>query len=120
MSGDFNMTQFLQRLGIVGRQVDTSARAGLVDAGEQVLATGQRLCPVKTGALAGSGTLDDANADRGEVALGFNTGYAAIVHERRDVHHPQGQAGYLAAAIRQELPRINQILGTKIRDEGLR
>lgn len=34
-----------------------------------------------------------------EMLIGFNADYAAAVHERLDLHHDQGQAKFLEAAI---------------------
>lgn len=120
MSGNFDMTEFRQRLQVLEAHVAGASRMGLIDAGEQVLGDAQQLAPVNTGALVGSATLDDSKAEGGEVTIGFNVNYAAAVHEREDVHHAQGQSKYLETAVRTGLPRVNQALGQRIAREGLR
>jgi len=117
---DFDAREFLARCRVLQAQVASAAPAALVDAGEQVLGDAQQLCPVRTGTLMGSATLDDSRAARGEVTIGFNTTYAAAVHERMDVRHGQGQAKFLATAMANDLPRINAVLGRRIGREGLR
>jgi len=120
VADDFDMTEFIERLRVLDAHVAGAARRGLIDAAEQVLGASQERCPVKTGRLTGSATLDDARADAGQVTFGHNTDYAAAVHERRDVHHAQGEAGFLAGALATELPRVNRALGERIEREGLR
>lgn len=49
---------------------------------------------------------DPKNAGPLAYEIGFNTEYAAAVHERLDLHHDQGQAKYFERAIRDDGPEI--------------
>ncbi len=123
MAERFDMRQFTERLRQLERQVAGAANRALLDAAEQLVGDAQQLVPVDTGALAASGTVDDSAAGGpgvGQVTFGFNTSYAAAVHERTDVHHDQGQAKYLEAAIVAGLPRITEVLGREIAEHGVR
>ncbi|HUX16910.1 MAG TPA: hypothetical protein VMW52_10590 [Phycisphaerae bacterium] len=117
---DFDASEFLANLRILEGHVAGASRQGLLEAGEYVLGEAQKLCPVATGTLVGSATTDDSHADQGEVVIGFNTDYAAAVHERTDVPHGQGQAKFLEDAMKTHLPRVNEIIGQRIEREGLR
>ena len=126
MSETFDMRQFVERLRVLERQVAGAGNEALVQAAEQLVGDAAELCPVEWGTLAGSGTVDDSKVRSappgtvGQVTFGFNTSYAAAVHERTDVHHGQGQAKYLEAAINAGLPRINGIIGREIAASGLK
>lgn len=119
MSSNFDMRQFQQRLRVLERQTEGAARKALRDAAEVVLGEAQELCPVETGTLVGSATVDEAASDDRTAVFGFNTDYAAIVHEREDVAHGQGQAKFLQEAIQRTLPRITEALGKRIKEEGI-
>ncbi len=119
MAKQFDMRQFQRRMQVLERQVEGAGRKALRDAAEVVLGEAQQLCPVKTGTLAGSATVDEAASDDRNVQFGFNTDYAAIVHEREDVAHEQGQAKFLQEAIQRTLPRVNDALGKRIKEEGI-
>ena len=118
MSQVFDMAQFQRNLQALERHMPGAGRHALIAAGEQILGGAQRRCPVKPGTLAGSATLDDSAP--GEVVIGFNTSYAAPVHERLDVSHPQGEAKFLENEIRESLPRIGRTIADQVRREGLR
>ena len=115
----FDATEFLQRMRILEGQVAGASRDALFEAGEFVLAEAQKLCPVDTGALIASATGDDSHLGKGEYEIGFNTPYAAAVHERTEVAHPQGQAKYLETAMKTGLSRVNEILGREIAQRGV-
>jgi hypothetical protein len=71
--------------------------------GEHVIGDAQQLTPVDTGALQASGTTLPAELGAGGITklIGFNTNYAAAVHERLDVAHGghnKRQQAELAAA----------------------
>ncbi len=116
----FDMKQFSARLRVLERHTGRAKGRALVDVAEQVIGGAQQRCPVLTGALQASGTVEESDAAGGEVRVGFNTDYAAAVHERTEAAHPQGEARFLTNEIREALPRINRELGERIAREALR
>ncbi|HVS73115.1 MAG TPA: HK97 gp10 family phage protein [Phycisphaerae bacterium] len=73
-----------------------------------VVGEAARLCPVKTGALKASWVVEqpESDGDDIEVTMGFNTSYAAAVHEILTNHHAQGQAKYLETALKANAPKL--------------
>ena len=85
-----------------------------------VLADAKQLCPVATGALVASGDveeLEDANGKIGTV-IGFNTNYAAAVHEITTAHHQDGkQCKFLETALRTNAPKMNKFITDELAAE---
>jgi hypothetical protein len=84
--------------------------------GEQVIGDAQQLTPVKTGALQASGTTLPAEVNQGKVTkmIGFNTNYAAAVHERLELHHEIGQAKFLYTAMRNNQNKFAPFVAAKV------
>lgn len=115
----FNMAEFSSRLRQLEKRQAGRGRRAMVLAAEQIIGDAAELCPVKTGTLKASGTVDDSHVGKGDgdlgfVRFGFNTAYAAAVHERTELRHEQGQAKFLEAAIVNGLPRINDVVGRQL------
>ena len=70
------------------------------------------------GALKASGSTEPARIE-GELVtkkIGFNTDYAAAVHERLDLHHePPGQAKFLETALRENAPKMAEFVGNEVK-----
>jgi hypothetical protein len=49
-----------------------------------------------------------------EKTVGFNTNYAAAVHERLDQQHEQGQAKYLETAMRNNAAKFESFVGGRV------
>jgi len=81
-----------------------------------VLGEAQVLCPVDTGALKASATATDPVDNNALITqeIGFNTNYAAAVHERLDVHHPNGQAKFLETAMRANAAKFSDYVIAEI------
>ena len=88
--------------------------------GEDTMTDAKELTPVETGTLRASGHVEGPEIGGNVVTVtmafgGAASDYAAIVHERLDVHHPVGQAKYLeqpALQHAEQLPkRIVRVLG---------
>lgn len=88
--------------------------------GEQTMTESKLETPVETGALRASGHVDGPHDEGSAVWIelaygGAAAGYALIVHERTDVHHPVGKAKYLedpAMRMADRLPRsLNAAIG---------
>lgn len=97
---------FTARLRAFAKKSHAEANVMVHQTGEAILGAGQKRTPIETGTLQNSGTVEPAGDLR--VVIGFNTTYAAAVHERTELHHEQGEAKYLENAIVQEGPRILQ------------
>jgi hypothetical protein len=112
---EFDDSQFRARMQEYLQKAPAAARGAMRDAGEQIIGDAQAICPVDKGTLQASGTVDDSNLESGnELVIGFDTDYAAVVHERLDVHHPQGQAKYLETAVKNDLPRIGRTIAEEV------
>lgn len=109
MSATFDVTGLLKGIAAGGaRAVAAAAKASEQFTAVAVVGVAQTLVPVETGALAASGVTEPATvtADKIEVQAGFNTSYAAAVHEILTARHEQGQAKYLEAAMSQAAPQF--------------
>jgi hypothetical protein len=127
MSEGADIQEFLKRLAEGGEIVRAAASKALDQFAEQVVGDAQQLCPVKTGTLKGSGIkgrnaravaadvpLVD-NGDTLEKTVGFNTNYAAAVHERLDATHKDGQAKFLEASLRNNQPKLAPFVGGRVK-----
>jgi hypothetical protein len=86
--------------------------------GAVVIGQAENLCPVLTGFLKASGTWEPATqtADTITCVIGFNCKYAAAVHERLELHHPQGQAKFLEAAMQAQTANFGPYVANAIKD----
>jgi hypothetical protein len=86
---------------------------------EGIMERALELVPVETGELAASAFIDPVEQRGGKtsVLMGFKAGHATVVHERLDVHHPNGkQAKYLEAAVNQTAAGASRRMADVIRD----
>lgn len=81
--------------------------------GEHVLGDAQQLCPKLTGALAASATNVPAEISGGKVSklIGFNTSYAAAVHENLKAKHSNGEAKFLETAVKENQGKMAGFVG---------
>lgn len=84
MSGSIDVSPLLKGLEELKRRQLDASRVAVDQFAEHVLGDAQELCPVDTGALKASATAEDAKQDGSMIkaTIGFNTDYAAAVHER--------------------------------------
>ena len=47
--------------------------------------------------------------------IGFNTNYAAAVHENLEAHHDVGEAKFLENAMRTEAPKVTQFVAAAVK-----
>lgn len=116
MSG-FDFSQFLRGVASAQRKQIAAAEKAVAQFAEHVVGGAQELAPVDTGALKASATASDTqlDGDRISAELGFNTEYAAAVHERLDVHHPQGEAKYLENSLRKNGPKFGPFIAAQVK-----
>ena len=117
MSASADISKFLAGLGEAQRRVEAAALQAVDQFGEHVIGDAQQLTPVKTGALKASGTTEPAVREGGKITkrIGFNTDYAAAVHERLDLHHAQGQAKYLETAVRNNAAKMAPFVAERVK-----
>lgn len=117
MTASADVGKLLAGLKDYEQRVRDAALKGVDVFGLHVLGDAQQLCPVDTGALVASATEEPARLDGNEVTkrIGFNTDYAAAVHERLDVLHAQGQAKFLETAIRNNAPKFPTFVANRIK-----
>lgn len=115
MSASADISRMMQRLRQADRQVKAKAIARMNQFANHVLGDAQEITPVDTGALQASGTVEPAELEASgniKAQIGFNTDYAAAVHERLDVQHEApGQAKFLATAIKNNQPKLVPFVG---------
>lgn len=114
----WDVRQFLNGLTRAQRQRAIPAGLRAVDRfGEHVLGQAQQIAPVKTGALQNSATSEPARIVGDDISktIGFNTDYAAAVHERLELHHNQGQAKYLETAMRTQARKLGPLVESEMK-----
>jgi len=114
----WDVRQFLKGLTKAERQRVIPAGLRAVDQfGEHVLGQAQQITPVKTGALQNSATSEPARMAGDDISktIGFNTDYAAAVHERLDLAHMQGQAKYLETAMRAHARKLRPFVESEMK-----
>ena len=117
MSASTDISKFLAGLGEAKQRGIAAARRSVDRFAKRVIGDAQQLTPVDTGALAASGTTEPAKMSGGKITatIGFNTEYAAAVHERLDLNHVQGQAKYLETAVRNNTPKMAEFVIDEVR-----
>ena len=92
-------------------QLTTRTQAGMWEAALEVQALAQSLTPVKTGNLKGSAYVTVFKTAFGWIAeIGFYAAYAIWVHERVELTHTNGEAGFLRKAVERLEARIIEII----------
>lgn len=91
----------LRKMAQAEDAVRRSLAQALYEEGQRVDADGVRRVPVDTGRLRSTHYVAPPVDDVGTITveIGYGTDYAVPVHERTDVHHPVGEAGYLRKAM---------------------
>ncbi|MGB7157118.1 MAG: hypothetical protein WBD40_03565 [Tepidisphaeraceae bacterium] len=117
MSASTDISSFLKGLGEARARGIAAARRSVSRFAQHVIGDAQELAPVDTGALKASGTALPAEAKGTEISaqIGFNTNYAAAVHERLDVNHDQGEAKFLETAMRKNTPKMAEFVIDEVR-----
>jgi hypothetical protein len=82
----------LREVDKVTKTVTADSLQGAENAGYQILDLAKRNCPVKTGRMRNSGYVHVLGY---EVEIGFDTPYAATVHEDTSANHDTGEAKFL-------------------------
>lgn len=118
----FGVDEVLVTLAQVGGRATQAVAGALVAEGEQIMGKAKELCPVDTGALRASGHVSEPTetpAGAVIVLLGFGgpaASYAVYVHERLDVHHPNGQAKFLSTPAEAAAPGMSARIAARVRE----
>jgi hypothetical protein len=110
-------SEFLKGLGEARQQMLAAATHAVDVFAEQVIGDAQQLAPVKTGALQASGTTKPIEVE-GETIhkeIGFNTDYAAAVHENTEAHHDMGQSKFLVTALQQNQSKLGPVVARAVK-----
>lgn len=132
----FDISQFLNGLARGEQRQLDAAREAAGEFAEHVMSESQELVPVSptnpkhplyigtSGALQDSATVKDAEvtAEKVEVAIGYNTDYAAAVHERLDANHQypgrvkeKAQAKYLSEPMETNAPKFGPFVAERMK-----
>jgi hypothetical protein len=116
MPANFDASSFQRGLASATAKKLAAARQGMDEFGEVVIGHAQQLTPVDKGTLQGSGTTEPAESAEGGLTklIGFNTEYAAAVHENLEANHKVGQAKFLEAAMTEDAPKMAPYVAAKM------
>ena len=111
-------SQFTQGLTQAREIAQQAAVKAVSQFGNHLIGDAAEIAPVLTGALKASGTAEEAKleGDTVEQRIGFNTDYAAIVHENLSARHDQGEAKYLSKAMQQDAPKFGPFVGKNVKE----
>lgn len=101
------------RLRELARKYPAALDEELYKVGLRIQAESQELCPVKTNRLRSSAYT--AKPEAGRVTVGYGTDYAVFVHERTELHHPNGgQSKFLETAFVHQTQNYHENLASAI------
>lgn len=93
--------------------LERAAQAGLQDVADQALAAANELAPKDTGDMIASGF---ARVDDLVATVGYSDFVARLQHENLDYAHPDGgQAKFLETAADEIRPRVQDIIGRRVK-----
>jgi hypothetical protein len=85
----------------------------------KVIGDARKICPIKTGRLSDSGTVEEPTVSGAmiECVMGFNTNYAIFVHENLNAHHADGkQAKFLEVSIQNNGPKFAPFMAKEMQN----
>lgn len=118
MSASVDIQGFLSGLARAGERQLAAAGRAMEEFAAHVAGDSAELAPIDTGFLKASATWTPLQHQGGFyfVEVGHNASYAAAVHERLDLHHPQGQAKFLETALRNNAPKLGEYVAKRVRE----
>lgn len=98
-------SQFNSKVKAALKGMDKRERDSNIEVAEEVLRLSQLEVPHDEGTLAGTGTVTDNY--EGDVAVGYNTPYAARLHEHPEYNFQKGRKGkYLTDPINRNFKKL--------------
>ena len=93
------------------------AKKALRQEGNIILNDSIKQTPVEFGDLRRSGTVEEVKETKKEyvIAIGYNTTYAAAVHENLNAHHTVGKAKYLEDPLLARAPKISRSVAKRVK-----
>lgn len=93
------------------------AKKALLKEGNIILNDSIKQTPLEFGDLRRSGTVEEVKDTKKEyvIAIGFNTEYAAAVHENLNAHHPVGKAKYLEDPLMARIDDIPKNIAKRVK-----
>lgn len=112
--------QFSANIRALQKQLESKVMRGAYMGTQEVLTISMERVPVHYGTLRASGTVEQPRIVGNEVRVVIGYGgpsapYAAIVHERLDVHHNTGQAKYLEQPMLENGSRILDAIRSEVK-----
>lgn len=121
MSARKDLAKLLSRLDAVDDDIRDEVRKGVDAFAQMVIGNAQERAPVDTGYLADSGKAEPARMTFRSISarLGFNSAYAAAVHEAVDANfntqrNPDAQAKFLESAMSEAAPKLMPFLAKRV------
>ena len=97
--------QLVTNFGIAGGRVEKAVKFALEEAGGDLLKESVKIVPHDIGTLEGSGKVSDVKGSGNtmEIGVGYNTPYAARLHEHPEYKFQKGRRGkYLETPLKQK------------------
>jgi len=90
------------------KKIDSKTEKAITDVANDILKDAMIDCPVETGQLRRSGTVENPKTNRASITveIGFHTKYALYVHEDQNAHHTTGKAKFLEDNVNAALPTL--------------
>lgn len=112
-----DISAFLRGLKEGRQRTIARAKRGAFKAMSQIVGNATEWAPIDKGVLRASGTTEEPVVAGTRITCrgGFNTSYAAAVHNNLEAHHPQGEAMYLAKTMREDRDVAMETIASEIR-----
>lgn len=106
-----------RRLGVKKAEIVDATMTSLYEESQDVLAEASREVPVDTGRLRASAYGEPPKVDgmKMSVRIGYGTNYALPVHERVEVKHKVGRAGWLRHVLERRASGYAQRIADRVR-----
>jgi hypothetical protein len=112
---DFDADEVMRNLKLLAENVDSASKNSLQAVGDEVLRLSSAEVPHDVGTLQGTGHTEPAGD---EILVGYNTKYAARLHEHPEFRFQKGRKGkYLEDPIKNNIDTFNSFLGKKLQVE---
>jgi hypothetical protein len=104
------------------KKMHKSVEKAITDEGNDVLRESMEECPVRTGRMRRTGTVDKPKISGGSISviIGYHVKYAADVHENLEAQHKTGKAKFLEDPINRAAPGLPDRMAKRMRAGGLR
>lgn len=112
---DIDAKEVLAKLGkLSGAELERAARAARGEVGDALLNLSQKEVPHDIGTLANTGV---SQAEGNDHVVGYNTPYAARLHEHPEYKFQKGRKGkYLEQPIKENINQFTQVFGMAVKE----